>query len=248
MNLARGWNRQADAERNPIFYDDETPLTAASCRWTGRSTTSCCRTRGSTRPRWRRRSSWREAWATCGRCGRTRWRLYKVRSPTPLADPPAVVTHFDAARGRLYMPRAGTVTVRIPGSPWLSLLDAEGEPVAPPASPGPEEAAVNLDGCLTEEARAGCRGRDAGRLDGAARDPAGDVPHRRPLQAARGTTCPRTRTTKRERTSGPAPSRSAPTRPAGRGQQSLVRERLALATHRQVPPLAATGAPSGHPG
>jgi hypothetical protein len=43
------------------------------------------------------------------------------------------------------------VTVRIPGSPWLSLLDAQGEPVAPPASPGPEEAAINLDGCLTEE-------------------------------------------------------------------------------------------------
>ena len=63
MNLARGWNRQADAERNPIFYDDETPLTAASYRaWLDRwrSTTSCCRTRGSTRPRWRRRSSWRE--------------------------------------------------------------------------------------------------------------------------------------------------------------------------------------------
>ena len=42
------------------------------------------------------------------------WRLYKVRSPTPLADPPAVVTHFDAAQVDLYMPRAGTVTVRIP--------------------------------------------------------------------------------------------------------------------------------------
>ena len=155
MNLARGWNRQADAERNPIFYDDETPLTAASYRaWLDRwavhyvvlpnarldaaAVAEAELVAGGL-------SYLRQVWSNAS------WRLYKVRSPTPLADPPAVVTHFDAAQVDLYMPRAGTVTVRIPGSPWLSLLDAQGEPVAPPASPGPEEAAINLDGCLTEE-------------------------------------------------------------------------------------------------
>ena len=64
------------------------------------------------------------------------WRLYAVRDPTPLADPPAVVTRFDA-EVELYMPRPGTVVVRIPESPWLSLLDAQGRPLEPPASTGP---------------------------------------------------------------------------------------------------------------
>src|SRR6478609_9710928 len=32
FNLARGWNRQADAERNPLFYDRDVPLTAAAYR------------------------------------------------------------------------------------------------------------------------------------------------------------------------------------------------------------------------
>ena len=46
VNLARGWNRQADMKRNPLFYDEDRrsrqPATAPG--WTGgRCTTSSCR-------------------------------------------------------------------------------------------------------------------------------------------------------------------------------------------------------------
>ena len=130
INLARGWNRQADAERNPIFYDEETPLTAASYRaWLDRWAVHYV-----VLPTGRRDAAavaeadlvgdglgyLRQVWSNPS------WRLYAVSHPTPLADPPAVVTHFDAAEVELYMPRAGTVVVRIPESPWLSLLDAQG--------------------------------------------------------------------------------------------------------------------------
>ena len=60
--------------------------------------------------------------------------------------------------------------------------------MAPPASPGPEEAAVNLDGLPDRGARAGCRGRDAGRLDGAAATRPGCTAS--PRHKPRGTTCP----------------------------------------------------------
>ena len=154
INLARGWNRQADAERNPIFYDKETPLTAASYRaWLDRWAVHYV-----VLPTGRRdAAAVAEAGLVGGGLGYLRqvwsnpsWRLYAVSDPTPLADPPAVVTHFDAAEVELYMPRAGTVVVRIPESPWLSLLDAQGRPVEPPASTGPGEAAINRDGCLSE--------------------------------------------------------------------------------------------------
>ncbi|HEV7876033.1 MAG TPA: MFS transporter [Nocardioides sp.] len=154
INLARGWNRQADAQRNPVFYDDQTPLTAASYRdwldrWavhyvvlpTGRPDAAAVAEADLVAGGL---SYLRRVWSNPS------WRLYKVSSPTPLADPPAVVTRFDAAEVDLYMPRAGTVTVRIPDSPWLSLLDAQGEPVSPPASTDPEEAAVDHEGCLSE--------------------------------------------------------------------------------------------------
>ena len=151
MNLARGWNRQADAERNPIFYDDAA-LTAASYRaWLDRWAVHYV-----VLPTARRDAAavaeadlvagglhyLRPVWANPS------WRLYEVRSPAPLADPPAVVTHFDAAEVDVYMPRPGTVTVRIPDSPWLSLLDASGKPLAA-ASTDPEGAAVSLVGCLS---------------------------------------------------------------------------------------------------
>jgi len=141
FNLARGWNRQADADRNPIFYRDE-PLTAATYRdWLDR---------------WAVRyivlsadppddaaigeaalvsaglPYLRKAWSS------SEWTLYEVKSPAPLADPPAVVTRFDAAALDLQMPTAGEILIRIPDSPWLSLVDDQGNALRAPG-----------DGCLS---------------------------------------------------------------------------------------------------
>jgi hypothetical protein len=63
-----------------------------------------------------------------------------------------VVTRFDATEVDIYLPRAATVLVRIPDSPWLSLVDEQGKPIDPPSSDSadPDAPAVNVNGCLSE--------------------------------------------------------------------------------------------------
>ncbi|GAB3764801.1 MFS family permease [Nocardioides ginsengisegetis] len=156
VNLARGWNRQADAERNPIFYDDEL-LTPASYRaWLDRWAVSYVVLSKSTPDAAARAENdlvagglgyLHAVWSD------TNWTLFEVEAPRPLADAPAVVTSFDATELVLNMPTPGRVLVRIPASPWLSLLDAEGDPIPPPSSDpdSPDAAPVNVEGCLSHE-------------------------------------------------------------------------------------------------
>lgn len=134
VNLARGWNRQADLERNPLFYDDT--LTAGTYR------------------------DWLERWAVHyvvlpadkpdegGRdeaklvreglpylqqvWGDANWQLFKVVDPTDLVAGPATVVRASADQLVIDVKQAGRVLVRVPHSPWLGLVDAEGKPVAPP--------------------------------------------------------------------------------------------------------------------
>jgi hypothetical protein len=153
VNLARGWNRQADAERNPVFYE-EGALTRASYRvwldrWAVRYVVlSTGEPDGAAVDEYALVAGGlpylREVWFDAN------WRLFEVRNPTPLADPPAVVTHFDASEVVLTLPRAATVTVRIPDSPWLSLVDEQGGVVPAPESVSPGSPVVNVNGCLSE--------------------------------------------------------------------------------------------------
>ncbi len=134
VNLARGWNRQADLERNPLFYDDT--LTADSYR------------------------AWLERWAvhyvvlpadkpdSGGEdeaklvrgglpylqqvWGDANWQLFKVHEPTDLVAGPATVVRASADQLVVDVKQPGRVLVRIPHSPWLGLVDAAGKPVPPP--------------------------------------------------------------------------------------------------------------------
>ncbi|MFF4385380.1 MFS transporter [Streptomyces sp. NPDC001552] len=134
VNLARGWNRQADLERNPLFYDDT--LTADSYR------------------------AWLERWAvhyvvlpadkpdSGGEeeaklvrgglpylqqvWGDANWLLFKVQEPTDLVAGPATVVRASADQLVVDVKQPGRVLVRIPHSPWLGLVDATGKPVPPP--------------------------------------------------------------------------------------------------------------------
>ncbi|WP_412566195.1 MFS transporter [Streptomyces nojiriensis] len=134
VNLARGWNRQADLERNPLFYDDS--LTADSYR------------------------GWLERWAvhyvvlpadkpdSGGEdeaklvrgglpylqqvWGDANWQLFKVHEPTDLVAGPATVVRASADQLVVDVKQPGRVLVRIPHSPWLGLVDAAGKPVPPP--------------------------------------------------------------------------------------------------------------------
>jgi len=150
VNLARGWNRQADTERNPIFYADQ-PLTPAQYRrwlhrWAVRYVVLSTAAPdpaavGESRLVAAGLPYLRQVWANAD------WTLFEVRRPTPLVSPPASVLRFDAAEVTLYAPRAGPVVVRIPDSPWLSLVDDGGRPLDVPG-PGLVDGADSA--CLTD--------------------------------------------------------------------------------------------------
>ncbi|MGH3324134.1 MAG: MFS transporter, partial [Streptomyces sp.] len=146
VNLARGWNRQADTDRNPVFYENG-GLTAASYhdwlrRWAVHYVVLPADTpdaaaeeeAGIVRAG---QTYLREIWSDAN------WRLFRVADPLPLADPPASVEHAGAGEVTVRVPERGAVLVRIPWSPWLGLVDDEGEAVVPP-----ERGAANLHGCL----------------------------------------------------------------------------------------------------
>ncbi|MFJ9753100.1 hypothetical protein [Streptomyces chartreusis] len=127
-NLARGWNRQADGERNPLFYDGTlTPESYRSWleRWAVRyvvlprhdrldpAATKEAKIVESGQP------YLKEIWTN------THWKLYAVEDPVPLAEKPAMIKSATAAELTVIMPSAGTVLLRIPYSPWLALIDRE---------------------------------------------------------------------------------------------------------------------------
>nr|WP_308368849.1 MFS transporter [Streptomyces sp. ISL-36] len=162
INLARGWNRQADMERNPLFYDDT--LNASNYqdwldRWavhyvvlpTGAPDSGAEREAelvGAGLP------YLKQVWSDAN------WRLYEVDNPTPLADPPAEVRRAGANEVVIEVDTPGRVLIRVPYSPWLALLDENGGKVEPPeeteASRTAREASetelpkvfLNENGCL----------------------------------------------------------------------------------------------------
>ncbi|MFD9306096.1 MFS transporter [Streptomyces sp. NPDC060048] len=134
VNLARGWNRQADLERNPLFYDDT--LTDDSYReWLDRWAVHYVVLPADNPDEGGRDEAklvreglpyLQQVW------GDANWQLFKVIDPTDLVAGPATVVRASADQLVINVEQAGRVLVRIPHSPWLGLVDAEGRPVAPP--------------------------------------------------------------------------------------------------------------------
>ncbi|MFG2485822.1 MFS transporter [Streptomyces virginiae] len=134
VNLARGWNRQADLERNPLFYDDT--LSADSYRaWLERWAVHYV-VLPADKP-----DSGGEDEAKLVRAGLpylqqvwgdANWQLFKVDGPTDLVAGPATVVRASADQLVVDVKQPGRVLVRIPHSPWLGLVDAAGKPVPPP--------------------------------------------------------------------------------------------------------------------
>jgi hypothetical protein len=160
VNLARGWNRQADMKRNPIFYDEDTPLTSASYHtWLHRWAVHYV-----VLPTGAPDSSGAQQEAELVRAGQpyltrvwgdANWQLFAVKSPTRMAEPPATVDHAGAGEMTIRVQNAGRVLIRVPYSPWLSLVDTDGRGVEGPyetpesqaREDGPKEY-VNPNGCL----------------------------------------------------------------------------------------------------
>ncbi|MFC6883006.1 MULTISPECIES: MFS transporter [Actinomadura] len=128
--LARGWNRQVDAERHEIFYK-EGALTPASYRdwlhkwavqyvvlpeqetdWSAGGEADIVQ---GGQP-WLKQI-WQDRY----------WRLYRVADPTPLVDSSATVARIDSDELVVDTRARGSVLLRIAYSPWLSVRDARGE-------------------------------------------------------------------------------------------------------------------------
>ncbi|MFJ1749921.1 MFS transporter [Streptomyces sp. NPDC088116] len=134
VNLARGWNRQADMERNPLFYDDT--LTSESYRgWLDRwAVHYVVLPKGEpdkgagleTELVQKGQPYLKRLWSDAN------WQLFAVKDPRPLAEPPATVDRAGAGELTIHVKTAGRVLIRIPYSPWLGLVDEEGKSVLPP--------------------------------------------------------------------------------------------------------------------
>ncbi|MFC7219135.1 MFS transporter [Streptomyces polyrhachis] len=210
VNLARGWTRQADLERHPLFYDDTlTPATYRAWlkRWAVRYVVLPVEDRPDVGAKVETKlvaaglPYLTEIWTD------SNWRLFRVQDPTPLAGPfpgPSTVKRPMATAWRtdeseltVRVEGPGEVLVRVPYSPWLTLVDAEGEAVEPPQeldaqglAPGAElpagewspegTAYLNRNGCL----------REAGNWTRLSVPRAGTYRIDSPYRLPRGTACP----------------------------------------------------------
>jgi hypothetical protein len=161
VNLARGWNRQADMGRNPLFYDG-TLNSANYHEWLKRwavhfvvlpkdepDPTGAQRERELVQ---RGMPYLKQVW------GDANWQLFKVIDPAPLAEPNAVVERAEQGEMTMRVSKPGRVLIRIPYSPWLSIVDAEGKKLDPPTQTeasenrpaGEPKSYDNVNGCLME--------------------------------------------------------------------------------------------------
>ncbi|MET9655993.1 MFS transporter [Streptomyces sp. NPDC006510] len=160
VNLARGWNRQADMERNPLFYDDT--LDSANYRqWLDRwAVHYVVLPKGTPDSNGAVQEAQlvdeglpylKPVWSDAN------WRLFEVDSPVPLADPPATVDRAEAGELTIHVKTPGRILIRVPYSPWLALVDHEGKSVERPqeteeskrrTDENTPRTFVNTNGCL----------------------------------------------------------------------------------------------------
>ncbi|MGW5370964.1 MFS transporter [Streptomyces sp. NPDC004009] len=198
VNLARGWNRQADMERNPLFYDD-TLNSANYHEWLQRWAVHFVvlpkddpdGNGGGERERTLLRRGMpylRQVW------GDANWQLFKVTDPSPLAEPNAVVDRAEQGEMTLQVRKPGRILIRIPYSPWLSVVDDKGKSLKPPQETeaskhrdeGTPKTYENVNGCLTETAEDAKGDRWTVLLA----PKAGTYHLAAPYQLPRGTPCP----------------------------------------------------------
>ncbi len=193
VNLARGWNRQADRERNPLFYEPDLLNPSSYRAWLDRWAVHFVvlptgepddAAKAEAKLVVKGQSYLRQVWND------DNWRVYEVDAPTPLADPPAVVDRVEANEVTITVKSAGPVLIRIPYSPWLSVVGKDGKAVQPP-KPGPHgEPAVNVNGCLMKQVQEprGVQPEDDWTMLYAPR--AGQYRIASPYKLPRGTGCP----------------------------------------------------------
>jgi len=129
--IARGWERQLDRYRNPLFYE-EGPIAASTYRlwlaaqaisyvalpdapldYSGKAEARLVRSPEASR-------FLQEVWRS------EHWRLFAVVHPQPLAEPAATLTDASTDSFVVHAPFAGPYTVRLRFSPYWSLQSGSG--------------------------------------------------------------------------------------------------------------------------
>ncbi|POM24063.1 hypothetical protein BTM25_26900 [Actinomadura rubteroloni] len=127
--LARGWNRQVDAERHPIFYKDGA-LTPASYHAWLRQWAVRFVVLPEDETDWAAHEE-----ADLVRAGQPYlrevyhdpyWRLYQVTDPVPLVELPSTVAWIHSDELAVDVPSRGSVLLRIVWSPWLGVSTDHG--------------------------------------------------------------------------------------------------------------------------
>ncbi|GAA4692039.1 MFS transporter [Nocardioides conyzicola] len=128
--LVRGWNRQADVQRNPLFYGSGRVDATTYHHWLRRWAVQYVVLATTAAPDF---GAGAEARLVGGGLpylhviwSDPTWTLYAVRRPASLVRPVATVTSFDADQLTVTTPAAGRYVVKVATSPWLSLVDADG--------------------------------------------------------------------------------------------------------------------------
>ena len=133
MPLARGWERQVDVARNPVFYGrgpEETLTSPAYLGWLYENAVAYVAVPLDTRlDRWGAEEA---ALINAGLpyltlvWGNDDWQLYQVGAAQPLISSPAQLVSSGATGVAFDMPRAGTVLARVRWSRWLTLDGPDG--------------------------------------------------------------------------------------------------------------------------
>ncbi len=130
--LARGWERQLDTLRNGLFYEPSPALTAARYRaWLTANAISYVALPLGAKIDYSAQAEahlvetvrapyLREVWRS------RHWRLFAVLDPSPLAQPPALLTAASSDTLSLYVPRPGAYTVRVRFTPYWELASGSG--------------------------------------------------------------------------------------------------------------------------
>ena len=194
VNLARGWNRQADLQRNPLFYDGSTSLTAEAYRaWLDRwAVRYVVLPPGDVDP-----SSRAEAELIRGGLSFLKpvwsnpdWALYAVVRPTPLIEAPGTIVSFTANEVVVTVPSKATLQLRVPSSPWLAIVDAKGVALPAPSSTQEGQLPVNLNGCLSSREESTVTGQPTDTWTVLHAPAAGTYRIGAPYTIPRGTPCP----------------------------------------------------------
>lgn len=128
--LARGWERQLDIHDDGVFYARDEALSASRYRaWLSRNAVSYVAlpdapldysARAEARLLRGGLGYLREVWRS------RHWRLFALRAPTPLAQPPSAIEQLGSDSFTLRAPRAGSFVVRVRFTPYWALLDGHG--------------------------------------------------------------------------------------------------------------------------